>query len=142
MAETMEVTQVCSLSYCDREALGPAKNTKEIVCRAHYNQDWAGKEFSPIRVYQKKHMDQTGRVCTTCDEYKGWDEFYTRSNRQRNKQAECKACMVARVKRNREARLAKNEPCTVAGCAGRAEVKGMCGTHYAQHYYNERKNTN
>ena len=94
MPEANTVTK-CHLSYCDRESTVMARTAKVKVCASHYNQDWAGKPFTPLRVNKHLHRDDNGRVCTQCEEYKEWSEFYDRSPKGTGKQQRCKVCMIA-----------------------------------------------
>lgn len=43
-------------------------------------------------VRKKWHIDNNGRQCRLCTEYKTWDNFYKESTRPRGHQAFCKAC--------------------------------------------------
>lgn len=78
----------CYASICDRKAkvLG--------LCQAHYYQKKANGFFVPIRQRIVAYKDESGRVCTQCNEYKEYKEFYRTSN-NKNYRAKCKECTIA-----------------------------------------------
>lgn len=89
----------CEVNGCTRDALCKAKNARIMVCGTHYNQDWAGKPFSPIRTYMRVIKTNHGKQCSTCELLKPWSEFYYRTGGQ-SFQNECKTCMGERSRRN------------------------------------------
>lgn len=95
-------TQVgpCSVEGCKKDA-----KTK-FLCSSHYQQQKAGKPFTPVRTYQKVEKDEYGKVCSRCDEYKTYENFYARSG-GRGYQNHCKDCMIETTRKNTLDRLAK-----------------------------------
>lgn len=79
----------CSFDGCTAPVLG-----KKDLCRGHYNQQWHGKELTPIQRRTEFLIDGDGRECTECGRYKGWSEYYLTS--VGTPRAKCKACCIAR----------------------------------------------
>lgn len=75
----------CKFEACDRPA------TKRGMCQAHYTQWHRGMELKPLRVRRNYPKDATGRVCTSCEVYKPWSEFYVHHT-QGGRRATCKEC--------------------------------------------------
>lgn len=93
----------CSHPGCDRPYLQAG------YCNTHYQQKWLRGYTTDIRVYRQTRVDDNGRECTKCDEYKPWTEFYDKPDGGANgKQSQCKDCWIAyyseqgRLKRLRE----------------------------------------
>lgn len=61
-------------------------------CRGHYAQLAKGKELKPLRKY-KKGVTDSGRVCTGCNNFKPWDEFYDHSVGINGKSPRCMSCV-------------------------------------------------
>lgn len=87
--------ETCSVEFCNNSGHSRYKDS-EPLCSGHYQQAWDGREFTPIRQRKLLHQDENGRVCTTCEEYKPWDEFYRRTNSDK-RQSECKRCILKRA---------------------------------------------
>lgn len=91
----MSESDNCSYQGCDRQrfALG--------LCTGHYQQQHSGRELAPLRkVRSGLHKDETGRVCTGCDTYKPWNQYY-------GKRSRCKRCVIEQnSKNNRDRRTA------------------------------------
>lgn len=84
----------CAFKGCTRE-VGVRKSG---LCIAHYNQQWAGKELTPLRPYVKRKKAPEGYLhCKNCDSFKKVDDFYTRTNGVPHHH--CKTCMI---RENRE----------------------------------------
>lgn len=123
----------CALDFCEREAALTAKYAGIRVCKSHYQMDYLGREMTPIRPYKDLPMDDKGRVCTRCERFKPWDEFYLRTNG--NYQAACKRCFSEINRAARERRLAMNLPCKASDeCQEPANLKGYCTHHYYLDY--------
>lgn len=73
----------CSFEGCSR----PVRSVG--LCRAHYKQKWLGQELTPIK--DRVRRDENGRVCTACNEYKPYSEFYLQSGTGKPR-ANCKVC--------------------------------------------------
>lgn len=78
----------CSFKTCDRDTFCRG------WCRAHYNQQWAGKPLTPIKV-NKRFAQPTPdtKICTKCMKVKHLDEFYVRTETGKP-QSRCKVCMI------------------------------------------------
>ena len=93
----------CEFETCDRLA------TRRGMCTAHYTQWRRGGELKPLRPRKDLHKDAKGRVCTNCEVYKPWSEFY-KSSRPGGRQAVCIPCMCkAQQARYRERRRAGSD---------------------------------
>jgi hypothetical protein len=99
-----KVTGKCQALDCDRDASCKSPKSKINVCGTHYNQEKAGREFTPIQTYYQHTITDYGKDCSTCKEMKPWEEYYKHSN-NKGYQNECKDCVKARRIRNQEKRL-------------------------------------
>lgn len=89
------VLEKCSVEFCDRQA----EVAKQMVCKAHYQQQWHGVEYTPIRyTSERQPADSKVRKCNTCCRIKSKDSFYTRVNGK--PQPECKVCGKFRARMN------------------------------------------
>lgn len=114
---------------CDRRGATHSHSNPDLwVCMPHYMQDWAGKEFTPLRTYYPRGgVSETEKECVVCDTWKPHSEFYWRNGKPKGV---CKKCEIKRATEAKRKRLAMGEPCSVDGCATPALVKGMCQAHY------------
>lgn len=142
MSETAVATQECSLDFCHRKAEVKAKNAGIKVCRGHYQQDYLGINFKPIREHRMLRKDAKGRVCTECKEYKTYDNYYKRWNGTATEyHATCKKCMIILERDRQERRKARGIECSTDDCTNPALSKGLCRNCYQRDYY-ERTKTN
>jgi len=118
---------MCKLDYCDNKGISGFG-----LCSGHYNQHWQGRPLTPLRRKRMLHRDEWGRVCTTCDAYQSWDNYYRRSSGVYR--AECVSCTIKRSAANKAARLAKGEPCTADRCVNPADHSGLCPRHYGREW--------
>ena len=51
----------------------------------------------------KTKVDDRGRVCTKCDEYKDWDSFSKHKGGKNGRSSKCKVCLVKYVQKLRKA---------------------------------------
>lgn len=86
------------------------------------------------RIYKRLPQDEQGRVCTACEEYKTWDNFYKRSGTE-YRQSRCKACMVETAREARFKRLSENVPCSTDECNEPVDIRGLCTYHYMRERY-------
>lgn len=85
----------CRLDFCERQA----KIVKDNLCKAHYQQQYRGVEFSQIRSTSERQGAETPvRKCNTCCRLKSKTEFYDRTNGR--PQPECKHCVKMRARLN------------------------------------------
>lgn len=89
----------CSVDGCKNDA------KSQFLCSGHYQQQKAGKPFTALRTYQKVEKDEDGKVCTGCDEYKTYENYYKRSG-GKGYQNTCKECTKESSRKNTLARLA------------------------------------
>lgn len=75
----------CEFELCERGV-----NSRGL-CGTHYMQRRQGRELTPIRTYIKAVVDEKGRVCTECGEYKLNHEYY---QRMVGKASKCKDCAI------------------------------------------------
>ena len=62
--DTMRIKKnqgVCKVSFCDRSAV-----VKE-VCAAHYQQQYSGRPFSPVRTYAKAKIEKAPCLVELCE---------------------------------------------------------------------------
>ncbi|WP_328691422.1 HNH endonuclease [Streptomyces phaeochromogenes] len=117
----------CSFEGCENPA------GSNGLCRSHYMQQYLGKELTPLRKKVMALVDDNGRVCTECDEYKTYENFTKTSGGDRYR-SKCRACLTALASKNRDERLAKGIPCSEDDCKKPALSKGLCVTHYSRNY--------
>lgn len=79
-------TNVGPCKACDRPA------QYKGLCSGHYQQQAKGRPLTPIRTQRILPKDEHGRVCTGCDRYKTWDNFYI--NTDGNPRSKCNECMI------------------------------------------------
>ncbi|MET7742001.1 HNH endonuclease signature motif containing protein [Streptomyces sp. NPDC005385] len=90
----------CSVEGCKKDAKA------KFLCSTHYQQQKAGKSFTPVRTYLKTSRDVNGKECGGCGTYKTWDNYYSRSNGV-GYQNQCKPCMIQHNTQNTLDRKAK-----------------------------------
>lgn len=86
----------CEFEGCTKTGTVTGTHSGLLLCRGHYQQDWSGRTLRPLRNYKRLHHDENGRVCTTCKEYKAWDEFYVVSGTIggiNGRRSMCKVCL-------------------------------------------------
>jgi hypothetical protein len=76
---------MCAFDGCTK------KGNRRGLCPGHYRQQRLGQELRPLRIKRHLHKDKDGRVCTKCDEYKPWSEFYWHKSNSGH-YACCKEC--------------------------------------------------
>jgi hypothetical protein len=133
---TATTVETCAVGFCDRPAKVKARSAGIKVCSSHYQQDWQGKPFSPLRAKKVIPTGEHGRTCTACDEYKSYSEFYLNSNGLYR--SKCKDCLIRQEKKRQAAREAVGIPCS-EDCTNPAYLKGMCRNHYMKEYYERNK---
>lgn len=95
----------CQFEGCDK----PVKSRG--LCSGHWQQQAEGLVLRPLLTLKRLHKDDKGRVCTACETYKTWDEFYrlskANSDGHRGYRSQCKDCWRAKENQNRALRLAR-----------------------------------
>ncbi len=77
----------CKFEECDKPAKGLG------LCTSHYSQQRRGHELTPLRGYNRSpYKDENGKVCTKCNEYRKWDEFYDNPKTTDKKHSRCSVC--------------------------------------------------
>lgn len=118
----------CEGPDCEQDARTNSPDKTMVLCSTHYNQALSGKELTKRRVFILAEVTETGRVCTKCDTFKPFEDYYRRTTGI--PQSRCKTCMIELANKNKAERLALNIPCGVDGCDGAVDIKGLCTTHY------------
>lgn len=91
----------CKFEGCERTPRAKG------YCTGHYQQYLAGLTMKPLKPNRRLHIDEEGRVCTRCDEYKPWSEFYRiKHDTFDGYRSKCKVCHREEEKKNRLAREA------------------------------------
>ena len=90
----------CRFEGCTR----PVHVKKCGLCRGHYQQQWAGKELTPLLTRHRFTAPAGYKVCTACLKVKTVDEFYLRpeNNKPRSR---CKDCLIAEHSEDQRNRL-------------------------------------
>jgi len=55
----------------------------------------------PRKRYTKTRVDNLGRVCTSCNEYKNWGEYFPHKQKVHGYQEQCKICVMKKLKSGR-----------------------------------------
>ena len=77
---------------CKFEGCVKASRT-EGLCGSHYSQKYRGRPLSPLREYKwSSFRDKDGKVCTKCEEYRTWDQYYDNPKTSDKKQSRCSVC--------------------------------------------------
>jgi len=57
----------------------------------------------------KTKVDNSGRVCTNCNTYKNWEEFFPHKQKKYGHQEQCKVCVMLKMKDGRHEVLKQNQ---------------------------------
>lgn len=118
-----EMRPECTFEGCKREQVG------QKLCDGHYKQKRKGKPLTALKPYKRVQRDETGKVCSTCDKHKAYEEFYADNNAPDGRVNQCIDChKEARGWQPRE----PAGPCTFEGCGLKRESLGLCEGHYSQ----------
>lgn len=85
------------MEECKFEGCSNAAKSKGL-CIGHYQQQWRGKALTPLQEHKRRPNES---FCLQCNTQKAREDFYFKTN-GRTLQNECKDCMKARAKRNRD----------------------------------------
>lgn len=97
---TPKERKTCTVDNCSFKSYGLG------LCQAHYQQKIRGKVPGPIRRNHKEGQYEFPRLCNTCKERKGKDDFYWRSKPKKRPMPSCKACLIEKAKAYKRAKAA------------------------------------
>lgn len=67
------------------------------------------KDKGKRKTYTKTKVDDLGRVCTNCGEYKPWDCYFTHKQKIHGHQEQCKVCVTSKLRDGREEILREHQ---------------------------------
>lgn len=88
----------CKVDGCD----GKIKVIMRQLCSGHYQQQLAGKPFTPVKTSVRKRDANGNKRCTLCREWKPEEAFASSAGKLDRLQAHCRECKAIKYRANRE----------------------------------------